>query len=112
MKPDEPLGHILARLPEKKMNRSAMISIGAFAFVSGAQAEEAQTYQGRGSQRGWSAPSPASPSVRRRGLLPSDSPTQMAGRCPVFARQKRIQCPSGDSLARKSQTGGSLRVRR
>ena len=44
----------------------------------------------------------------RRGFLPSASITQIAGGPPVFARQKATYLPSGDSLARKSQTGGSL----
>ena len=43
----------------------------------------------------------------RRGFLPSASITQIAGASPVFARQKATYLPSGDSLARKSQTGGS-----
>ena len=41
-----------------------------------------------------------------RGLRPSASITQIAGAAPVLARQKAMYLPSGDSLARKSQTGG------
>ena len=51
------------------------------------------------------------PRVMRRGFLPSASITQIAGAPPVFARQNAMYLPSGDSLARKSQTGGSLCVR-
>ena len=51
------------------------------------------------------------PREMRRGSRPRASRVQRAGVSPVAARQKAMRFPSGDSTARKSQTGGSLRVR-
>ena len=53
------------------------------------------------SQRGWSAPRSPLPQVIRRGFLPSDSITQIAGGGRLRARRNAMDLPSGDSLARK-----------
>ena len=65
-----------------------------------------------GSQRGWSAPWLSRPRVRQRALCPAASILQMPGASPAPARQNTMCCPSGDSLARKSQSAGSLCVSR